>query len=73
MILASGDTYITHRASLVLSLLKVGLHESYISQVSMEKIYIHGATAPNGPGPPNYRGLKITLKITTLGRTLLDK
>ena len=29
----------------------------------------HGATAPIGPGRPHYRGFKITLRHTTLGRT----
>jgi hypothetical protein len=32
----------------------------------------YGATAPGGPGPPNYRGFTITLRHTTLGRTPLD-
>jgi len=29
--------------------------------------------APSGTGPPHYRGFTITLRHTTLGRTLLDK
>ena len=33
----------------------------------------HGATAPSGPAPPQYRGFTITLRHTTLGRTLLDE
>jgi len=33
----------------------------------------HGATAPYGPGPPHYRGFMITLRHTTLGRSLLDE
>jgi hypothetical protein len=33
----------------------------------------HGATAPSGPGPPHFRGLTITLRHTTLGRTALDE
>jgi len=33
----------------------------------------HDATATNGPGPPHYRGLTITLRHTTLGRTPLDE
>ena len=33
-----------------------------------------GATAPSGPGPPHYQGvLMITLRLTTLGRTPLNK
>jgi hypothetical protein len=34
--------------------------------------FFHGATTPSGPGPPHYRGFTITLRHTTLGRTLLD-
>lgn len=30
----------------------------------------HGAIDPNGPGPPHYRGLTITLRHTTDGRIL---
>jgi hypothetical protein len=33
----------------------------------------HDATAPGGPGPPRYRGFKITLRHATLGRTPLDQ
>ena len=33
----------------------------------------HGATAPSGPRPPHYRGFKIILRHTTLGRTPLDR
>jgi hypothetical protein len=33
----------------------------------------NGATAPGGPGPPQFRGFAITLKHTTLGRTPLDE
>jgi hypothetical protein len=33
----------------------------------------HSATASSGPGPPHYRGLTITLRHTTLGRTPLDE
>jgi hypothetical protein len=33
----------------------------------------HGAKAPNGPGPPRYRGLKITLTHMTLSRSPLDE
>jgi hypothetical protein len=33
----------------------------------------HGATAPSGPRPPRYRGLKITLTHMTLSRSLLDE
>ena len=34
----------------------------------------HGATGPppRGPGPPHYRGFKITLRHTTLGITPLE-
>jgi hypothetical protein len=35
--------------------------------------FFHGATASSGPGPPHYRGLTITLRHTTLGRTPLDE
>jgi hypothetical protein len=33
----------------------------------------YGATAPNGPGLPHYRGFTITLRHTPLGRTPLDE
>jgi hypothetical protein len=36
-------------------------------------LYRQGATAPRGPGPPHYRGFTITLRPTTLSRTLLDE
>ena len=26
--------------------------------------YLHGATAPSGPGPPHFRGFTITLRHT---------
>jgi hypothetical protein len=35
--------------------------------------FSHGATASIGPGPPHYRGLTITLRHTTLGRTPLNE
>ena len=35
--------------------------------------FSHGAKAPSGPRPPPYRGFKITLRHTTLGRTALDE
>ena len=34
-------------------------------------IYLPWSTAPSGPQPPYYRGLTITLRHTTLGRTPL--
>jgi hypothetical protein len=33
----------------------------------------HGTRYPNGAGPPHYRGLTITLRYPTLGRTPLDE
>jgi hypothetical protein len=36
-------------------------------------ILFHGATVPNGPRPPHYRGLKITLRHTTFGKTPLNE
>jgi hypothetical protein len=38
-----------------------------------KKYFFHIATAPSGPRPPHYRGFKITLRHTTLGRTPLDE
>jgi hypothetical protein len=39
-----------------------------------KKVFLfHGATALSGPGPPNYQGLTITLRHTTLDRTPLDE
>jgi len=35
--------------------------------------FFHGATAPSGLGPSNYRGFTITLRHTTLGDTPLDE
>jgi hypothetical protein len=32
-----------------------------------------GATAPSGPGPPQYRDFTITLRHTSLGRSPLDE
>ena len=36
-------------------------------------IFFHGVTAPNGLGSHHYRGFKITLRHTTLGRIPLDE
>jgi hypothetical protein len=36
-------------------------------------LIFHGATIPSGQGLPHYRGFTITLRHTTLGRTLLDE
>jgi hypothetical protein len=36
-------------------------------------LFSSGATAPSGPGPPQYRGFTITLRHTTLCRTPLDE
>jgi hypothetical protein len=33
----------------------------------------HGGAAPSGPGRPHYRGVTITHRHTTLGRTPLDE
>jgi len=33
----------------------------------------HGATAPDGPGPPHSRGFVITVRNTRLGRTSLGE
>ena len=35
-------------------------------------IYIHGSTAPSGPGPPHCRGFMIKLRLNTLDRTHLE-
>jgi hypothetical protein len=35
--------------------------------------FYHGTTATSGPRPVYYRGFKITLRQTTLGRTPLDE
>jgi len=39
-------------------------------EVRIEFLYIvpHGATSPPGPGPPHYRGFKITRIYITFGR-----
>ena len=36
-------------------------------------IFFHGTTAPSGPEPSQHRGLTLTLRHTTLGRTPLDE
>jgi len=43
--------------------------------VSSKRILFHDPTAPHPSGsrPPHYRGFKITLRNTTVGRTPLDK
>jgi hypothetical protein len=38
----------------------------------LEILFFHYATVPSGPGPPHYRGLPITFRHTTLGRTPRD-
>jgi hypothetical protein len=35
--------------------------------------FFHGAMAAGRPGPPYYRGFTITLRHTSLGKTLLDE
>jgi hypothetical protein len=35
-------------------------------------LYPHGETAPSGPGPPHFRGSKITLRHTTFGKAPLN-
>jgi len=42
------------------------------SYVSFKTFFFHGATGPSRPGPPQFRGLTITLRHTTFGRTPLD-
>jgi len=36
-------------------------------------IFFHGTKAPNGLGPPHYRGFTVTIRHTALGRTPLDE
>jgi hypothetical protein len=43
------------------------------SRVSNNYVFLYGATVHYGPGPPYYRGFKITLRHATLGRTLLNE
>ena len=40
--------------------------------VSTLIIFLHGATAADGPAPPHYWGFTLAHSHTTLGRTLLD-
>jgi hypothetical protein len=37
------------------------------------RVSFQGATAPTGPGTPQYRGFTITLRHTTVGGTPLDE
>jgi hypothetical protein len=46
--------------------------DSSLIRYSIFFFSFHGATAPSGPGPPQYRGFAITLRRTTLDRTPLD-
>jgi hypothetical protein len=41
-----------------------------LKNLSMFIIFFYGATATTGPGPPHFRGFTITLRHTTIGRTL---
>jgi hypothetical protein len=50
----SERTVSKRKSSTSLSLLRLG-----------RNFFPHGATAPNGPGPPHYRGFTITLRHTT--------
>jgi len=36
-------------------------------------IFYHSVSAPNGLGPPHYRGFMITLRYTIIDRTPLDE
>ena len=45
----------------------------YSKQIDLRTFFFHGATAPNGPGPPHYPVFTITLRHAALGRTLLDE
>jgi len=44
-----------------------------ISFPSWVRVFFYGATAPGGPGLPQYRGFTITLRHTTLVMTPLDE
>jgi hypothetical protein len=46
---------------------------SNINSAVFSQYFFNGLTAPSGPGPPHYRGFKITLRYTTLGTTLLEE
>jgi hypothetical protein len=45
----------------------------FIINTDNEEFFPHGVTPLSGPGLPHYRGFKITLRHTTLGRTPLDE
>jgi hypothetical protein len=49
------------------------LYEIVTSLRGIINLFSNCSTAPSGPGPPHYRGLTITLRHTTLGRTPLDE
>ena len=54
-------------------LVAASLQPSFAFSLSLSLSLCHGATAPNGLGPPHYRGFTISLRHTTLGRTSLDE
>ena len=41
--------------------------------IEVDLFFLHGATAPCGPGPAHYRRFTITLRHITFGRPTLDK
>jgi len=45
----------------------------YVYHISQSLPSAHGATSSSGPGPPQYRGLRLTLGHTTLRTTHLDE
>jgi hypothetical protein len=51
----------------------VALGELRSSGTNTKYIFLHGATAPSGPGPPYCRGFTIILRHTTVGGTPLDE
>jgi hypothetical protein len=65
--LSSFKKYYATLSSLKISSKFIIAHTVYIL------FFLHGATAPRGPGPPHYRSFTITLRHTTLGRTPLDE
>jgi hypothetical protein len=51
-----------------------GNRSSRHTKLSLSSFFFYrGATTPSGPRPPHYRGITITLRHTTFGRTPLDE
>ena len=51
----------------------IAIGSSLVRRCRYSHYFYHGATAPSGPRSPHCRGITITLRHITLGRTSLDE